>query len=308
MKHTRSYLVHLQYQGMSFFSKALFLFGIFACIQSAHSESSATKGLSTVIVKEGLHHPWGMAFLPNKDVLITERRGSLKLLKHETNTLEDIKGLPRIRTGGQGGLLDVALDPNYSENAYIYISFVAEDALGLSGTEVAKAKLNGNTLEDLEIIFKATPKVKSNHHFGSRIVFENNNTLFISLGERNRYKENSQNVTDHHGTLVRIHSDGSIPKDNPFVSQKDAAKEIYSYGHRNIQGLTLDKKTNNIFIGALRKQHLRRVVMENGKVTAQEELLLDLKQRIRDVEVDADGYIYVLTDAGNGQLIKLVEK
>ena len=141
----------------------------------------------------------------------------------------------------------MAIDPDFETNSFVYFSYVGVDKKGKTGTEVAKAKLIGDKLTNLEVIFKAAPKAKPSYHFGSRLVFSDEDTLFISLGERYVFKEKSQDLDNHHGAIIRIKKDGSIPQNNPFVSSKNAMPEIYSYGHRNVQGLTFNQKTNTLW-------------------------------------------------------------
>lgn len=192
-------------------------------------------------ITNDLTHPWGMAFLPNGDLLISQRVGRLTQLSFSTYKTSNIEGLPAIHVGGQGGLMDVAIDPEFDKNRWVYFSYVAVQADGKSTTTVARAKLGENTLSQLEIIFQAQPSFKNNYHFGSRLAFSDANTLFISLGERYSLKNEAQSLENHHGTIVRIYKDGRIPADNPFVNKPKARPEIYSYGHRNVQGLYFDK-------------------------------------------------------------------
>ncbi len=211
------------------------------------SETKSKTPLKVEVVTNELTHPWGMAFLPDGNLLISERPGNLKKISLSTNQILDIRGLPDIKAKGQGGLLDVAIDPEFEKNQLVYISYVGIGSKGRLGTEVARAKLEGNQLIDLQIIFKALPKAKSTYHFGSRLVFSDKNTLFISLGERYTLKDEAQNIKNHHGSIVRILKDGNIPQNNPFISKPKAKHEIYSYGHRNVQGLAFNTKTHTLW-------------------------------------------------------------
>lgn len=199
-------------------------------------------------VATGLNHPWSVDFLPNGEFLVSERSGNLRVITADGKIKEPILGLPNnIVVRSQGGLLDIKLSPNFDTDSTVYLCY-AGDKNGVNSTELAKAKLNDNytKLENLEVIFTQSPKVSSNLHFGCRIVFEDKETLFLTLGDRYSYKEEAQNLSSHLGKVVRIKTDGSIPADNPFVDNKKAKPEIYSYGHRNIQGALL--KDGNLWI------------------------------------------------------------
>lgn len=189
-------------------------------------------------VAKGLGHPWGLAFLPDGQLLVTERNGKMRLIK-DGKLSAPIQGLPEIAVGGQGGLLDVLLDKNFSQNRQIYFSY-SEPGQGGSSTAVAKATLTGNALENVKVVFSQQPKVESRHHFGGRLVQQADGHLFIGLGDRGNQRDGSQQLTGHIGKVIRIDTNGEAAKDNPFVKQADAQASIWSYGHRNIQGATLD--------------------------------------------------------------------
>ncbi|GAA6212039.1 PQQ-dependent sugar dehydrogenase [Hyphomicrobiales bacterium 4NK60-0047b] len=331
-----------------------------------------------------LSNPWGMAFLPNGDILVTEKRKKqLRIIRNGKLDESPIVGLPRnIDTGGQGGLLDVTIHPNFKENNLVYFSY-SGTGKGGKGTEVARGKLSGNKLENVKTIFKVSPKTSGSHHYGSRLQFAKDHTLFITTGDRYSYLKEAQNPANHLGSVIRINDDGSIPKDNPFVGHAKFKPETYSYGHRNAQGLTLNQKDNslwlhehgprggdelnkldkpganygwpkvtygidysgsiisnktkapgiippviywkpsiapsgmifyagdkfpkwqgNLFVGALAGAHLRRIVFKGDKVIKQEALLKHTA-RFRDVKTGPDGYIYLLTDDSEGQLLRL---
>ena len=198
-------------------------------------------------ITNGLKHPWGLAFLPNGDMLVTERPGRLRIIKNGKLEPEAISGLPdNIYASGQGGLLDVALHPDFSENKLVYISYAGRGD-GEAGTEVARGRLKDNELEDVETVFIVEPKTKGSAHYGSRLVFADDNTLFITTGDRYTYLHEAQNPKNHLGSIVRINDDGTIPVDNPFVEQKDKKPEIYSYGHRNVQGITVRPSDQSIW-------------------------------------------------------------
>lgn len=195
--------------------------------------------LETVV--DGLENPWGMAFLPNGDILVTERPGRLRLIADGQLVDQPIDGLPSIRAQGQGGLLDVAIDPMFEQNGLVYLSYSAGNVLG-SGTTVSRGRLDGMELVELEEIFRAEPRSRGGRHFGSRLLFDNDGHLFITTGDRGK-REFAQQLDDHRGSMIRLKPDGTVPIDNPFVGQSGALTEIYSYGHRNIQGIALDGET-----------------------------------------------------------------
>jgi glucose/arabinose dehydrogenase len=210
-------------------------------------ESEVLKFRVETIVS-GLQSPWGLEFLPKGDLLITERSGSLYRFSRGKLS-QPIKGLPPIKTGGQGGLLDIELHPNYEENGWIYISYSAfsEDKRNKgSNTAIVRAKLNGNTLTNQEVIFKGGPDINTSYHFGCRLEFDNEGYLFFSIGDRGNMN-NAQNLSNDCGKIHRIKDDGSIPTDNPFVKFEGAMPSIYSYGHRNPQGLVLHPETKQIW-------------------------------------------------------------
>ncbi|MGH2830320.1 MAG: PQQ-dependent sugar dehydrogenase [Dongiaceae bacterium] len=201
--------------------------------------------IRVVTVAEGLDHPWGLAFLPDGALLVTERSGQLRLLQLG-KPAATIAGVPEVRADGQGGLLDVALDPGFVDNRLVYLSF-SEPGEGGAGTAVARGRLGDGRLDDVEVIFRQRPKAGSDNHFGSRLVFAPDGTLFVTTGDRYRLREEAQNPANHVGKVVRINPDGSVPADNPFVGRADAAPEVWSLGHRNMQGATLDPATGALW-------------------------------------------------------------
>jgi len=344
-------------------------------------EHSERESFRVVQLADGLDHPWSLAFLPRGGILITERPGKLRLFQDGVLQRRAIPGLPRIHSLGQGGLLDVVLHPGFNENGWVYFSYVSGIPLKVS-THVARAVFDGFGLKRVEVIFSSSPLLTRPIHFGSRLLFGNDGFLYITLGERGRMEE-AQNLGNHLGTIVRLHPDGRVPSDNPFVGRLNAKAEIFSYGHRNVQGITEHPVTKviwthehgpkggdevnvlkagsnygwptitygidydgsiisentaasglaqpvlhwtpsiapcgmtfydgdkfphwngNLFVGALARRHLRRVVLNGERVVAQEELLGGLGERIRDVRQGPDGFLYVLTDSSNGKLLRL---
>jgi glucose/arabinose dehydrogenase len=195
-----------------------------------------------VRVTEGLDHPWGLAFLPDGRMLVTERPGRLRIVgKDGRLDPQPVSGLPQIAATGQGGLLDVALHPRFADNGLVYFSFTARGDTGV-GTEVARGKLSGNRLEAVQVIFRQAPKGGSGVHFGSRLVFDRDGYLFVTLGERGE-RERAQKPDDHAGSVIRLHDDGRVPKDNPFVGKPGWKPEKYDLGHRNQQGAALHPQT-----------------------------------------------------------------
>jgi glucose/arabinose dehydrogenase len=201
--------------------------------------------VSTVV--DGLANPWAIAFLPGDEgMLVTERAGALRLVDAEGNLSEPIEGVPQVDARGQGGLLDVALDPDFAENRLVYLSF-AEAGDGGNSTAVARGQLNedATALEEVEVIFSQQPKVQSTAHFGSRLVFDNDGHLFVTMGDRSsrQFRDMAQDTDSHIGTIARINPDGSVPQDNPFVGQDGALPEIWAYGVRNVQAAALHPET-----------------------------------------------------------------
>lgn len=200
-------------------------------------------------VVDGLEIPWGLEFLSGNRLLIAERNGTLSLYTKE-NGLQKVSGLPEIRTGGQGGLMDLKRHPKYAENGWIYISYsyFDESNRDLSNTAIVRARLEGTKLVDVQHIYKGIPAVSTHHHFGSKIDFDKNGYLYFSIGDRGRRDVFPQKISNSNGKTHRLYDDGSIPKDNPFVNDKDAVKSIYSFGHRNPQGVAVHPLTNELWI------------------------------------------------------------
>jgi len=190
-----------------------------------------------VTIAEGLENPWGLAFLPDGGMLVTERPGRLRLVRNGNLDPRPIQGLPEIAEYGQGGLLDVALHPRFTSNRLIYLSYAARHFDGF-GTEVARGRLEGHRLHDVRVIFRALPKSDGGRHFGSRLLFAADGSLYVTLGDRGD-RSRAQDLSDHAGSIVRLRDDGDIPADNPFVDRTGARPAIYTYGNRNVQGIAL---------------------------------------------------------------------
>jgi glucose/arabinose dehydrogenase len=198
-------------------------------------------------IARGLVHPWGLELLPDGRMLVTERPGRLRIVDRDGSLSPPLAGVPAVLARGQGGLLDVALDPAFIENRIIYLSFAEPGAGGTAGTAVVRARLAEGRLDDLRLVYRQEPKVIGTAHFGSRIVFRPDGTLFITQGERFDYRQQAQDLMSDLGKIVRINSDGSIPRDNPFVGRGDARPEIWSYGHRNVQAAAIQPETGQLW-------------------------------------------------------------
>lgn len=363
-----------------------------ACSRSLDSDALAIKSptpasvpnvVRSEVVASGLEHPWGLAFLPDGRMLVTERPGRLRIVEANGTLSAPITGVPAVFAEGQGGLLDVALDPDFASNQMIYLTF-AEPGDGGAGTAAARGKLNGMALEDVQVIYRQRPKVSGAGHFGSRIVFARDGALFITQGDRQSYRERAQDLQQGMGKIIRVQKDGSIPTDNPFVANASAQPEIWSYGHRNVQGATLHPETGQLWtiehgarggdelnhpepgknygwpvitygrdysglpigegtaregmeqpvyfwdpviapsgmtfytgeryagwkgdllIGSMNPGGLVRLTMRDGRVIGEERYLGELGARFRDVVQGPDGFVYVLTDAPSGQILRVL--
>ena len=334
-----------------------------------------------------LKSPWAIIPLPDGRLLITEKAGVMQIYDQTGLKIKTIEGFPKVDDRGQGGLLDVALDPEFESNQMIYWSFSEPQSDGKNLMAVAKGKLNENAgkVEDVKVIFRATPALKSNLHFGSRLVFDKDGYLFVSTGERSilEGRVQAQDLKSGLGKIFKMTKEGEPAPGNPFINQKGAIPQIYSYGHRNAQGLDIHPETgdlwetefgprggdelnliqagkdygwptitygieysgenigsppiqqkegmeqpvyywdpvlspsgmtfykgeaipewkNNLFIGGLSSQHIARIVIENNKVVGEERLLVDEKQRFRDLAY-VDGMLFAVTDQGNLYRIK----
>lgn len=217
--------------------------------------TTETGKIQVKTVAKGLSNPWGLAFLPDGKMLVTERKGIMRIISRDGTLGEPLKGLPAIFAQGQGGLLDVVLAPDFASSKKIYFSYSEPATAGsTSGTAVAYAtlsntELNGNKLENVTRIFAQKPKVDSGNHFGSRLVWAPDGTLFVTLGDRYSEKDRAQTLDNHMGKVIRINADGSIPTDNPFVKTAGALPEIWSYGHRNVQGAAINPATKALWTG-----------------------------------------------------------
>ena len=341
------------------------------------------------VVAQGLQNPWGLAFIGEGRMLVTERPGRLRVVQPDGTIGPPVAGLPAIDVAGQGGLLDVITDRDFGRNRTVYFCYSEPAGSGGSGnsTALAAARLSDDAsrLEGLKVLFSQRPKVVSRAHFGCRIVDAGSDTLYLTLGDRYSRMDDAQTLDNHLGKIVRLHKDGSVPADNPFVKRSGALPEIWSYGHRNLQGAALGPDgrlwtiehgpqggdelnqpeagknygwpvitygenygggaigagitsksgmeqpvhywvpsiapsgmafvsssrygkdwQGNLLVGSLKFGYVARLQLAKGKVAQEDKLLPDLKQRVRDVRQGPDGFIYLLTDASRGQLLRLL--
>lgn len=335
-----------------------------------------------VEVARGFDRPWSLAFLPDGRMLVTERGGNLRWINADGILMpRPISGVPDVVDNGQGGLLDVIPHPRFADNSLIYFSYAYGNLMG-AHTAVARGRLDGGRLTDQEVLLEAGPLTRGGRHFGSRLAFGVDGHLYITIGDRGR-RDESQSLASHNGTVVRLTEDGAVPTDNPFVGQTGTLPEVYSYGHRNAQGMAVQPGSGRIwlhehgprggdevnivsagvnygwpiitygeeyrggsigigtsaegmaqpvaywtpsiapsgmafyegsafpawqgdlFVGALVGQHLSRLDVEGQTVVGEEKLLEGLFARIRDVRTGPDGFLYLLTDASPGQLLRL---
>ncbi len=232
------------------------LFSVFLFFSLSANASLDIPSLKTTVVTDQLKRPWSLAFLPNGKYLVTERGGTLRVVDKDGVISEPVQGLPEIAAVGQGGLLDVILHPNFKKNNLIYLSYVSGTRSNGFSTEVIRATLVASEqgasqsrpyrIIDSKKLFVALPKVKGGRHFGGRLAFDKKGYLFISLGDRGN-RNHSQDIKTHHGSVIRLASDGQIPQDNPFLNRDGARPEIYSYGHRNVQGLAMHPRSGEMW-------------------------------------------------------------
>ena len=198
------------------------------------------------VIAGGLQNPWGIALLSDGRILVTERPGRMRLVSKNGDLSEPLGGIPAVFARGQGGLLDVTLSPKFNEDKLVYFSF-SEPEGDVAGTAVARGKLGEKALENVEVIWRQTPKVRIPNHWGSRIVFRPDGTMYVTLGDRFNQRPLVQDLSTTIGKIVRLNADGSIPKDNPFVGKDGAKGEIWSVGHRSNQAATLHPQTNQLW-------------------------------------------------------------
>lgn len=222
---------------------------IAGCITDAPAQTSEFKSqhhsYRVVPVVSGLENPWGLAFLPNGDMLVTERPGRLRIIKGGALQQQPIEGIPEVHAQGQGGLLDVVLHPNFASNRLVYLSYSKPGAQGAT-TAVIRGRLDGNLLADVQEIIELSAWGNGRVHFGSRMAFDRQGYLYVTVGERGQMQR-AQDLSDHAGSVLRLHDDGRVPADNPFVNRTGARPEIWSYGIRSPQGLAIHPVTGEIW-------------------------------------------------------------
>lgn len=216
-------------------------------VQSIETEAGP---VTVTKVAEGLDTPWGAALLPDGDLLVTELSGNLLRVTPDGTKSAPLTGTPEVFTKGQGGLMDVALHPDFENNRLVYLSFAEGGADGAAATALGRGRLENDRIEDFEVIFRQEPKVTGPNHFGNRIVFSPDGYLFLTLGERFKF-DPAQDLSNTLGAVVRLNDDGSIPEDNPFFGDDDAKDAIWSYGHRNIEAAAIDPATGQLWIAEM---------------------------------------------------------
>jgi glucose/arabinose dehydrogenase len=230
---------------------------VVALLAQVHGQESVQRtaghAYRIVTVADGLVVPWGMAFLPGGDMLVTERPGRLRVIRNGTLLAEPVSGVPAVRAGGQGGLLDVVAHPRFVENRFVYLSYSKPNADGTQNTTaVIRGRFEQDRLTAIETIVEAKAWSDGEGHYGSRLAFDRDGYLFVTIGDRQVYPKDlerhpAQDLSTHHGKVLRLHDDGRVPSDNPFVGRQGALPEIWSYGHRNPQGLIIDPDTNEVW-------------------------------------------------------------
>ncbi len=335
-----------------------------------------------VTVAEGLDNPWSLAFLPDGGYLVTERTGALRRITPDGAVSPPLAGVPDSYFAGQGGLLEVMLHPDFPSNQLVYLSYAHGD-LAANATRIARGRLGADGLSGTEVIFTASPTKDTPQHYGGKLAFMPDGTLLLTTGDGFDYREEAQNIDSNLGKTIRINADGGIPPDNPFVERGGPGAAVWSYGHRNPQGLIVDPATGivyqhehgprggdelnriepghnygwpaicwgidysgagispftelpgmeqpltywvpsiapsglaiyhgerfpewegDLFVGALVNREVRRLEMEDGKVVAEHAMFSELGERIRDVRVSPDGYLYLVTDGAPGKVIRV---
>jgi len=223
---------------------------IVACTDKPNTEGDKVDlslNITPELYFDGVTIPWGMTWLPSGEMLVTDRSGKL-LRVEEGELVAEITGVPEVYNRGQGGLLDIALHPDYESNGWIYITYSSSEGEGEGGnTAIMRAKLENNALVESEVLYKATPNTTKGQHFGGRIVFDSDGYLYFSVGDRGNRDVNPQDKNRDGGKIYRLNDDGTVPSDNPFVGEGDAIEAVYSYGHRNPQGMTMHPETGRIW-------------------------------------------------------------
>ena len=225
--------------------KFLLLFLLLPVAAAAQTVRSDEHAFRVVKLVEGLDHPWSLAFLPDGRMLVTEREGRLRVIADNKLLPQPVEGLPKVEQYGQGGLHDVVLHPQFEKNQLVYLSYAARGPDGV-GTELARGKLAGDRLENVEVLFRQSPKGMAGQHFGGRIVFDRDGHVYLTLGDRGE-RDRAQRPGDHAGSVIRLHEDGRVPKDNPFAGKAGWKAEKFTLGNRNMQGAALHPRTGMLW-------------------------------------------------------------
>jgi aldose sugar dehydrogenase len=225
------------------------LAGVSLMAQPALAETLKTEKVTLEIqaLTSGLNHPWAMQFLPDGRVLLTERAGFMRYISKTGEKSDALQGLPAVTAEGQGGLLGLALDPEFAKNQTIYFSFSEPGANGVSATAVASAVLDGQSLKQVKVIFRQAEAIDSKYHYGGRLAFNAQGELFITMGDRGSRRDDAQKLSGHFGKIVKVNKDGTAAAGNPFAKQADAKADIWSYGHRNLQGAAVHPQTGALW-------------------------------------------------------------
>jgi aldose sugar dehydrogenase len=226
--------------------RLLLLVLAFASSALAQTHKSDEHSFRIVRVVQGLEEPWSLAFLPDGRMLVTEKAGRLRVVSNGKLEPQPIAGVPQVTVHGQGGLHDVVLHPQFQQNRFIYLAYAARGDDGV-GTELARGRLAGNRLEEVQVLFRQSPKGRAGQHFGGRIVFDRAGYLYLTLGDRGE-RERAQKPDDHAGSVIRLHDDGRVPKDNPFVGRPGWKPEKFTLGNRNMQGAALHPQTGALWV------------------------------------------------------------
>lgn len=219
-------------------------------IQQVASVMTEAGPVAVQNVVGGLDHPWGVAFLPDGRLLVTERAGDLRIVGPDGQLSEPVEGTPEVYSQGQGGLLDVALDPDFGTNRFVYLSFAEPGPGGSAASAVGRGRWQDDRIEGFTVLFRQEPWITGPNHFGGRIAFSPQGHLFFTMGERFQFQP-AQDLSNHLGTIVRINRDGSIPQDSPFVGRANAEDAIWSYGHRNIESAAIHPQTGALWIAEM---------------------------------------------------------
>jgi glucose/arabinose dehydrogenase len=223
-----------------------------SCEAQGPAETPTTPTSSTqlkpVLITDAIKNPWGMTFLPDGKILVTEKSGSLFLIENDQVVNNNVSGGPQATNRGQGGLLDIELHPNFESNRWVYFTFASFEGEGNGAmTALSRAQWDGTAFENHEVLYKGSPNTTAGQHFGSRIAFDAQNHVYFSIGDRGNRNVNPQDITKDGGKIYRLNDDGTIPSDNPFVNNANAKTAIFSYGHRNPQGMATNPTTGEIW-------------------------------------------------------------